>query len=169
MHIFGTNAVLDDIRSPTYSTCLLNFHKAINKRQADSESLFLYVSISFFTLLFQLSRNSTSKKSRVIFFHIAGILFIFTSQANPSAIPGLPLPGLPLCRRSPQVYVGDEVHLWQTEQKQAACGCLNSSFVKSPVNQTIVYCEKTIGQRLFVECLPGPESIIIPGITQMSG
>lgn len=51
------------------------------------------------------------KKSRVIFFHIARLLFIFTCQANPSAIPGLSLPGLPLCRRSRQVYVGDGVHL----------------------------------------------------------
>lgn len=68
MHIFGKNTVQDNIRSPTYSMSLLNFHKAKNKRQADSESLSLYVSISFFTLLFQLSRNSTSqKRSRHLF------------------------------------------------------------------------------------------------------
>lgn len=42
------------------------------------------------------------------------------------------LPGLPLCWRSPQVYRGDQDHLWHTPWKRIACGRLNSQFAKSP-------------------------------------
>lgn len=59
-----------------------------------------------------------------------------TKVVKSSPAPSLSLPGIPLCRRSPEVYVGDQVHLWHTVQEQAACGCLVSSFVfrlrKSP-------------------------------------
>lgn len=166
MHIFGTNTVLDDIRSPTYSTTSTKQKTRDKQTLSHFSSMLVFLSLPYCSSCLA---TPLPKKGCVIFFHIARLLFNFTCQANWSAISGLSLPGLPLCRRSPQVYVGDGVHLWQTEQKQAACGHLNSSFVKSPVNQTIVYCEKTIGQRRFVECLPGSELIIIPGITQMSG
>lgn len=43
--------------------------------------------------------------------------------------PSYSLPGILLRRWSPEAYVGELVHLWQTVQEQAACGRLMSSLV----------------------------------------